>query len=110
MIICVRGVPGSGKTHIAKALRKRGVRWVIDTDDVVTEAYDELAKTKQPFTIDKVYARAQRKRTAARSNRSVDDHSRQRRARRPHRITPRHQHATRRNRSSVRLNNRKSNR
>ena len=56
------------------------------------------------------HARTQRKRTAARSNRSVDDHSRQRRARRPHRITPRHQHATRRNRSSVRLNNRKSNR
>lgn len=45
MIIRVRGVPGSGKTHIAKVLRKNGIR-VIDTDDVISKAYDDLAKTK----------------------------------------------------------------
>ena len=60
MIIRVRGVPGSGKTYIAKELRKHGVK-VIDTDDVITEAYDELARTKDPFTVDHVLELAERR-------------------------------------------------
>jgi uncharacterized protein YbbK (DUF523 family) len=59
MIIRVRGVPGSGKTYIAKVLRKHGIR-VIDTDDVITKAYDDFAKTNGLFTADHVLERAQR--------------------------------------------------
>jgi hypothetical protein len=59
MIIRVRGVPGSGKTYIAKVLRKHGIR-VIDTDDVITKAYDDFAKTNGLFTVDHVLERAQR--------------------------------------------------
>ena len=63
MIIRVRGVPGSGKTYIARALREHGVK-VIDTDDVITEAYDELAKSaksKDLFTVDHVLELAERR-------------------------------------------------
>lgn len=60
MIIRVRGVPGSGKTYIAKVLRKHGIR-VIDTDDVITKAYDDFAKTNGLFTVDHVLERAQRR-------------------------------------------------
>jgi hypothetical protein len=60
MIIRVRGVPGSGKTHIAKVLRKNGIR-TLDTDDVITKAYDDFAKTKRLFTVDHVLERAQRR-------------------------------------------------
>ena len=60
MLICVRGIPGSGKTHLALKLRKlRGVMCV-DADDVVAGAYTAMAKTGTRFTIDDVYERAQK--------------------------------------------------
>ncbi len=57
VLISVRGIPGSGKTYLAGKLR--GVR-CIDTDDVVTAAYGELARARTRFTVDDVLNRAQR--------------------------------------------------
>ena len=63
LVISVRGIPGSGKTHIANELRARGVRCV-DTDDLVSEAYTELARRagapRARFTVDDVLDLAQR--------------------------------------------------
>jgi hypothetical protein len=59
VLISVRGIPGSGKTFIARKLR--GVR-CIDTDDVVSAAYDELDRARareQSLTVDDVLNRAQ---------------------------------------------------
>ncbi len=56
-LVSVRGIPGSGKTYIAKKLGDT-VR-CIDTDDLVSEAYADLARSRTPFTVDDVLERAQ---------------------------------------------------
>ncbi len=57
-LVSVRGIPGSGKTYIAKKLGDT-VR-CIDTDDLVSEAYTDLARSRALFTVDDVLERAQR--------------------------------------------------
>ena len=57
VLISVRGIPGSGKTYLAKKLR--GVR-CIDTDDVISAAYGELARAQRSFSVDDVLDLAQR--------------------------------------------------
>ena len=58
MLVSVRGIPGSGKTYIAKKLGDK-VR-CMDTDDLVSAAYTDLARSRTPFTVDDVLERAQR--------------------------------------------------
>lgn len=43
-ILRVKGIPGSGKTYLCNELRKHGVM-CLDTDDLVTMAYESLRKT-----------------------------------------------------------------
>ena len=57
-LVSVRGIPGSGKTYIAKKLGDT-VR-CIDTDDLVSEAYADLSRSRTPLTVDDVLERAQR--------------------------------------------------
>ena len=57
VLISVRGIPGSGKTYLAKKLR--GVR-CIDTDDVISAAYGELARAQRSSSVDDVLDLAQR--------------------------------------------------
>lgn len=56
-LISVRGIPGSGKTYIAKKLGDK-VR-CIDTDDIISQAYADLARSRGEFTVDDVLERAQ---------------------------------------------------
>ena len=56
-LISVRGIPGSGKTYIAKKLGDK-VR-CIDTDDIISQAYTDLARSRGEFTVDDVLERAQ---------------------------------------------------
>ena len=57
-LICVRGIPGSGKTHMARELTALGVRCV-DTDDVVTDTYKEMARGGTRLSVDDVLEQAQ---------------------------------------------------
>jgi hypothetical protein len=57
-LICVRGIPGSGKTHMARRLTELGVRCV-DTDDVVTDAYKAMAKAGTRLSVEDVLEQAQ---------------------------------------------------
>ena len=60
VLISVRGIPGSGKTYIADKIGDT-IR-CIDTDDIVSDAYDALARASKgaKFTVDEVIERAQR--------------------------------------------------
>jgi hypothetical protein len=56
-LICVRGIPGSGKTHMARQLAALGVRCV-DTDDVVTDTYRAMARGGARLGVDDVLEQA----------------------------------------------------
>lgn len=58
-LICVRGIPGSGKTHIARKLTALGLRCV-DTDDVVTDTYRAMARGGARLSVDDVLEQAQK--------------------------------------------------
>ena len=57
-LICVRGIPGSGKTHMARKLTALGFRCV-DTDDVVTDTYRAMARGGSRLSVDDVLEQAQ---------------------------------------------------
>jgi hypothetical protein len=59
-LICVRGIPGAGKTHMARELARLGVACV-DTDDVVSATYADMARAGSTFSVDDVYEQAQRR-------------------------------------------------